>query len=97
MDKRQYTLKDAREYIQEYYNVDWVNFEIRGENGRRNIELNDFDGDRLVAVIYIVKGTTTKISVLEITNNSLVLSGFNHPKVSFKDFYTQKHSQEKGL
>ena len=98
MAKRQYTLKDAREYIKEYYNVDWINFEIRGENGyRRSIELNDFVGDRLVACAYMIKGTETQITILEITNDSLVLSGFNHPKVSFKDFYSKNHTQEKEL
>ena len=102
MVKRQYTLKDAREYIKEYYNLDWVNFEIRGDNGPRSVQLSDFCEDRLYTFAYMTKGKTKRISILEITNNDLILSTslefiphFKVPKVSFKDYYSKVHNLDK--
>ncbi|MBR6779267.1 MAG: hypothetical protein IKM43_03900 [Clostridia bacterium] len=102
MAKRQYTLKEAREYIKEYYNLDWVNFEVRGDDGiRRSVKLSDFQEDRLYTFAYMTKGKNKEITILEITNNNLVLlssfssvSGFKTPRVSFKDFYTKIRTQD---
>lgn len=101
MAKRQWTLKEAREYIKEYYNLDWVDFEVRGENGRRQVKLSDIQEDRLYTFAYMTKGKNKEITILEITNNNLVLlssilsvSGFKTPRVSFKEFYTKNREKE---
>ena len=104
MAKRQYTLKEAKEYIKEFYNLDWVNFEVRGDDGRRSVKLSDFEEDRLYAFAYMTKGKTKEITILEITNNNLVLlsslsstSDFKGPRVTFKDYYTKNREKQNGV
>lgn len=108
MAKRNYKLKDVYDYLKEYYNLDWKQFQIYDNNQERGIRMNDFDGNAktclsVVAVVY--KGSTRILIWLSVSNQDLsilgssspILKGIAQPRVSWQDFLAQRHNQEQDL
>ena len=108
MTKRNYKLKDVYEYLKEYYNLEWKQFQIYDNDKERGIRINDFDGNwctnlSVVAVVY--KGSTRILIWLNVSNQDLrilgsssnLLKGIAQPRVSWQDFLVQRYSQKQGL
>ena len=99
MINRQYKLGDVKDYLKDYYDLDWKLFLIKDSytHEERGVRMQDFDGifqTRLSVDAIVCKGTTRELIYLYVNNENLSINGLPQPKVKWKDFYTKRHNIE---
>ena len=104
MIKRQYKLADVKDYLKDYYDLDWKLFYVKDcftheERGVKALDFNDKYHTKLSVLAIVYKGTGRKMIQLYVDNESLLINGLPQPRVKWKDFYTKRHTklQEKNM
>ena len=76
MIKRNYKLQDIKDFLKEYYNLDWRHFYVLDNGKTRSIRLHDFKQDRLFVGAIVYKGEKArKIRFIDVTNYSFDVHG----------------------
>jgi len=104
MAERAYKLQDVKDFLKEYYNLDWRNFLIIKDGHTIPIKMRDFNKTclRVPAVLY--HGDSKQICWLSVSNRHFQVYGYQDDKKSNRlknklwlDFITKRHSQEQSL
>lgn len=100
MLNKKYNLQDIYDYLYQYYNIEWVGYQVLGREG--GVRLRDYNTTldnkvilRVAAAVY--EGNKRKPVLLEVTDDYLVVSGYKEPEVKWKDFLANIHTTEQEL
>ena len=104
MAERAYKLQDVKDFLKEYYNLDWRNFLIIKDGKSIAIKMRDFNQSclRVPAVLYHGENEK-KICWLSISNTYFSVYGYdvkdknNHKNQLWVDFIAKEYNQEQGL
>ena len=99
MNKRKYKLGDIADYLYEAYELVWESYKIYNDGEIRRIRKTDFYvGDRLSVMAIVRKGTNIIGSkILNVSNESLHLSGYTKEVDDWQDFLAHRHNVEDNL
>ena len=102
MAKRNYKFQDIREYLLEYYGLDWKMFLIDDFGTERLVTQKDFNGkDRSCLTVSAVvdRGSKRMTVWLNVSNHDMVVGILQPIKapISWGDYLALKHHEEQML
>ena len=76
--KKEYTLKEVKEFLLEHYNLDWRDKKVLDYGGERDVQESDIKGARLETFLVMYRNGEKTAKIVSVTNAEFYVLGENN-------------------